>query len=96
MGWITSFWFVLVRFELLQILIQSIDKYLISMPMNIHTKGLKIKKQNFTFGSLFTYLILSVVFRTHSRVSNDCTVTIICMYVCILFLFGLYVPLQHL
>ena len=52
---ITSFRLVLVRFELLHILVQSIDKYLFSIPMEIHTIVLKIKKQNnFIFSSLVT------------------------------------------
>ena len=44
---------VLVRFKLLRILIQSIDKYLFSIPMKIHTMVLKIKKENnFIFSAL--------------------------------------------
>ena len=50
-GCITSFLFVLVCFELLQILVQSRD--LFSIPMKIHAVVLKIKKQNnFIFSSL--------------------------------------------
>ena len=52
-GCITSFLLVLVRFELLRILVQSIDVF--SIPMKFHAMALKIKKQNnFTFSSLIT------------------------------------------
>ena len=54
-GCITSFRLVLVRFELLQILVQLKDKYLFSAPMKIHAMVRKVKKQNkFIFISLVT------------------------------------------
>ena len=52
-GCITSLLLVLVCFELLRILAQSIDAF--SIPMKVHTMVLKIKKQNyFIFSSLVT------------------------------------------
>ena len=42
-----SFWFVLVRFELLKVLVQSID--LLSIPVKIHTMVLKIKNKTTLF-----------------------------------------------
>ena len=83
MSWITSFRLVLARFELLRVLIQLIEKYLFSITMRTHTMVLKIKKQN-NFFWFTSYINLSGVFHTHSRVSNNRTVTITCIYVCIL------------
>ena len=52
-GCISLFLLVLVRFKLLQILVQSIDLFYI--PIKIHTMVLKIKQQNnFIFSSLVT------------------------------------------
>ena len=98
MSWITSFRLVLARFELLRVLIQLIEKYLFSITMRTHTMVLKIKKQN-NFFWFTSYINLSGVFHTHSRVSNKSTVITICMYVCMYafwFLFGLHVALQNL
>ena len=54
-GCITSFSLVFVCFELLQILVQSIDKYPFSVHMKIHIMVPKIKKQNnVIFNSLVT------------------------------------------
>ena len=64
----------LVRFELLPILLQL--KYLFSAFMKIYTMIGKVKKQ--IFSSLVTYINLSGVFHTHSRVSNNQGVIIIC------------------
>ena len=46
---ITSFRLISVRFGLLRILVQSIDKYMFSIPIKIHTIVPKRKKQKIYF-----------------------------------------------
>ena len=46
---ITSFRLISVRFELLRILVQAIDKYMFSIPIKIHTMVPKRKKQKIYF-----------------------------------------------
>ena len=45
-GCITLIRLALIRFELLQIIVQLKDEYLFSTPMKIHTMVGKVKKQN--------------------------------------------------
>ena len=46
---ITSFRLISVRFGLLRILVQAIDKYMFSIPIKIHTMVPKRKKQKIYF-----------------------------------------------
>ena len=96
MGCINSFRLILICFEMLRILVQSIDKYLFSISMEIHIMVFKIKKQNkFNFSSLVISTCQVCFTPTLGYQVIVQSPSYGCIYV-FFFLFGFHVVLQNL